>query len=180
MAKSRRQFLTRVSASIAAVTAACRKPVSNAADLPPGAPPAFGTSPEVGPPVSPATFAQAEKLAQVEMSPAERGMAASSWRRSMASVYERRTGPRKLALESTVAPASRWDPVLPGQNAGPQRDRFVRSTPDPAPLPARDEDIAFASVTQLSRWIEKKKNQGCANQSCCCNCLDSKLADPSP
>jgi len=39
--------------------------------------------------------------------------------------------------------------------SGPSRDSFVRSVADPGPLPARDEDIAFASVTQLSRWIER-------------------------
>jgi Asp-tRNA(Asn)/Glu-tRNA(Gln) amidotransferase A subunit family amidase len=126
-------------------------------DLPPGAPPAFGTGPAVGPEVSTATFAEAEKLVQFEMTATERAVAASSWRKTMAAVYERRTGPRKLAIENTVAPATRWNPVLPGQKSGPERDRFVRSEIDPVPLPARDEDIAFASVTQLSRWIEIRK-----------------------
>ena len=40
---------------------------------------------------------------------------------------------------------------------GPERDRFIRSNTDPGPLPTNDEDIAFASVTQLSRWIEQRK-----------------------
>src|ERR1700693_5250618 len=75
----------------------------------------------------------------------------------MAALYERRTGPRKVVLESTLAPASRWDPVLPGQKSASSRDRFVRSHVEPGPLPARDEDIAFASVTRLSRWIETRK-----------------------
>jgi Asp-tRNA(Asn)/Glu-tRNA(Gln) amidotransferase A subunit family amidase len=127
------------------------------ADLPPGSPSAFGTGPAVGPEVTVSTFAEAEKLVQVSLSDAERAMAAASWRKTMAGLYERRTGPRKLALESTLAPASRWDPVLPGQKILPQRDRFVRSKVDPGPLPANDEDIAFAPVTQLSRWIETRK-----------------------
>ena len=62
-----------------------------------------------------------------------------------------------MALEPTLAPSSRWDPVLPGMKAGPERDRFIRSKTDPGPLPANDEDIAFAPVTQLSRWIEQRK-----------------------
>ena len=47
--------------------------------------------------------------------------------------------------------------MLPGQTAGPARDRFVRTRVDPGPLPPNDEDIAFAPVTQLSRWIETRK-----------------------
>jgi Asp-tRNA(Asn)/Glu-tRNA(Gln) amidotransferase A subunit family amidase len=33
----------------------------------------------------------------------------------------------------------------------------VRSKTDPGPLPLNDEDIAFAPVTRLSRWIEKRQ-----------------------
>jgi Asp-tRNA(Asn)/Glu-tRNA(Gln) amidotransferase A subunit family amidase len=107
--------------------------------------------------VTVSTFAEAEKLVQVSLSDAKRAMAAASWRKTMAGLYERRTGPRKLALETTLAPASRWDPVLPGQKTLPQYDRFVRSKSDPGRLPANDEDIAFAPVTHLSRWIESRK-----------------------
>jgi Asp-tRNA(Asn)/Glu-tRNA(Gln) amidotransferase A subunit family amidase len=75
----------------------------------------------------------------------------------MAALYERRTGPRKITLEDTLAPATRWNPILPGMKVGPARDRFVRSQSDAGPVPAKDEDIAFSRVTQLSRWIEKKQ-----------------------
>ena len=124
---------------------------------PAGAPPAFGTASAVGPEVSSATFAAAEKLVAVEMTDRERIEAAGNWRNSLAPVYERRTGPRKLALEPSMAPWSRWDCTLPGTSAGPTTDRFVRSQTDAGPLPARDEDIAFAAVTQQSRWIETRK-----------------------
>jgi Asp-tRNA(Asn)/Glu-tRNA(Gln) amidotransferase A subunit family amidase len=157
MAKSRRQFLTQTSLGLLAAATVYRGYAQQSADLPPGAPPAFGAGPAVGPEVSSSTFVEAEKLVQVEMTAAERAMAASSWRKTMAAIYERRTGPRKVALESKLAPATRWNPVLPGLKAGPERDRFVRSNTDPGPLPARDEDIAFASLTQLSRWIEQRK-----------------------
>ncbi len=167
MAKSRRQFMALTSLGVLGAAAALRSPGQNPAgqnpgDLPPGAPPAFGAGPAVGPEVSTTTFAEAEKLVQFEMTASERAVAAGSWRKTMAALYERRTGPRKVALETAVAPASRWNPVLPGQKSGPERDRFVRSPIDPAhidagPLPTRDEDIAFAPVTQLSRWIETRK-----------------------
>jgi Asp-tRNA(Asn)/Glu-tRNA(Gln) amidotransferase A subunit family amidase len=157
MSKSRRQFLTQTSLTLLAAATAGSSFAQQSADLPPGAPPAFGAGPPVGPEVSPTTFAEAEQLVQVEMTVAERAMAAASWRQTMAALYERRTGPHKVALESTLAPATQWNPVLPGLKARPERDRFIRSKADPGPLPALDEDIAFASVTQLSRWIEQRK-----------------------
>jgi Asp-tRNA(Asn)/Glu-tRNA(Gln) amidotransferase A subunit family amidase len=162
MARSRRQFLVETSlatlGAMAVLRAHAQNPTGqNPADLPPATPPAFGTGPAVGPEVSTTTFVEAEKLVQFEMNAGERDVAAASWPKTMAALYERRTGPRKVVLESTLAPASRWDPVLPGQKSAPSRDRFVRSHVEPGPLPARDEDIAFASVTRLSRWIETRK-----------------------
>ncbi|HTC78895.1 MAG TPA: amidase, partial [Terriglobales bacterium] len=125
-------------------------------NLPPGAPPAFGAGPAFGPEVSAATFAEAEKLVQFPLTDAEREMAAASWRKTLASVYERRTGPRKLALEETLSPATIWNPLIPGEKAAEQRDRFLRSTASVS-LPAKDEDIAFAPVTHLSRWLENRQ-----------------------
>jgi Asp-tRNA(Asn)/Glu-tRNA(Gln) amidotransferase A subunit family amidase len=158
MSKSRRQFLTETSLGLLAAATVGRSVAQQPADLPPGAPAAFGAGPAVGPEVSPSTFAEAEKLVQVEMTASESAMAASSWRKTMAALYERRTGPRKVALGSTLAPASSWNPVLPSLSGkiGPERERFIRSQRDPGPLPARDEDIAFASLDQLSRWVEQR------------------------
>jgi Asp-tRNA(Asn)/Glu-tRNA(Gln) amidotransferase A subunit family amidase len=41
--------------------------------------------------------------------------------------------------------------------AGPGRERFVRSADRGLPLPASDADIAFAPVSQLSRWIQTRQ-----------------------
>lgn len=165
MSKSRRHFLTQTSLGLIGAAVASNSGVHLRADellqdptqLPPGAPPAFGTGPAVGPEVSPATFAEAEKLLQINLTTADRAQAAASWRVNLASVYERRTGPRAVALEPTLAPFSRYHSVLPGQSSGPQRDQFIRTKTDPGPLPSNDADIAFAPVTQLSRWIEQRK-----------------------
>jgi Asp-tRNA(Asn)/Glu-tRNA(Gln) amidotransferase A subunit family amidase len=124
---------------------------------PPGAPGAFNTTPAVGPEVTPTTFAEAEKLEQVTLTAAQREMAAANWRTSMAGMLERRTGPRKIALEEGLAPATVWDPILPGHAAGPVHDRFIASQRDPGPLPAKDEDIAFSPVTHLAHWIRTHK-----------------------
>ncbi len=84
-------------------------------------------------------------------------MAVESWRTSMTPLYERRTGPHKVAIEAEVAPWSQWSATPPGVRPGPAQNQFVQTMLDPGPLPSRDEDIAYAAVTQLSRWIEKRQ-----------------------
>jgi Asp-tRNA(Asn)/Glu-tRNA(Gln) amidotransferase A subunit family amidase len=155
----RRQFLIKAPLGLLAVAGA-----GHATDaLPqepatPGAPPTFGATPAVGPEITPATIAEAEKLVQVKYTPAQRQTMAGSWRVSLASTMERRTGPRKLALADDLAPATVWHPQsVAGAKLAPARERFVRSHADAGPLPVRDDDIAFAPVTALSRWIESRK-----------------------
>jgi len=157
MSTSRREFLTTTSIGILGAAALARLQAQNPSNLPPGAPSAFGAGPAFGPPVSTATFAEAEKLVQFPMTDTERAEAASSWPKTLASVYERRTGPKKLTLEATLAPATTWNPEIPGVKVTVQRDRFVRSSAPDVPLRTKDEDIAFAPVTHLSRWIEKRQ-----------------------
>ena len=159
---TRRQFLIRAPLSALVVAAVARgEALSADPQAPPvttpGAPPTFGTGVGAGPAVTAGTFAEAEKLVQVTMSPAERQQAAGSWRESMAPYLERRTGPRNVAIAPTDAPATLWNPLLPGIPMPPSPDRFVRSAGDGTPLPSADDAIAFAPVTQLSRWIESRQ-----------------------
>ncbi len=165
MPGSRRDFLAYSSMGLlgAALPAqAAQTPAAQDSNLPPGAPPAFGTAPPVGPEVSVRTFEEAEKLVQVTMTPADRAQAAGNWRMQVAPVYERRTGPRKLALEPSDVPATQWRPLYsqwPDFTVTSRKESpfdFVRSNSANLPLPAKDEDIAFAPVTQLSRWIESR------------------------
>ena len=160
---TRRQFLIKAPLGFLVASAACNDAATPpqqpgpAAPAAAGAPPTFGTGPGSGPPVTPETFAEAERLVQVTMTPAERQQAADSWRSSMAQYFERRTGPRTVTLADTDAPATLWNPQLPGIAAPPVSDRFVRSAPAALPLPANDDAIAFAPVTTLSRWIESRQ-----------------------
>jgi Asp-tRNA(Asn)/Glu-tRNA(Gln) amidotransferase A subunit family amidase len=155
MSKSRREFLTQSTLTLLASTAATALAQNPATPSTPGAPPAFGTSPAVGPEVTTSTFAEAEKLVQFPLTEKDRAQAAGNWRSAMA-LYERRTGPRKVAIPDTTAPYSRWDCTLPGMNPGPAKNEFIRAKSD-APLPTTDEAIAFAPVHHLSRWIETRK-----------------------
>jgi Asp-tRNA(Asn)/Glu-tRNA(Gln) amidotransferase A subunit family amidase len=158
MSNSRREFLTQstltfLGAAAASTTSLAQNP---ATPTTPGAPPAFGTAPAVGPEVTTATFAEAEKLVQFPLTEKDRAQAAGNWRSAMAPLYERRAGPRKVAIPDTAAPYSRWDCTLPGMNPGPAKNEFIRTKFD-APLPTTDEAIAFAPVHHLSRWIETRK-----------------------
>jgi Asp-tRNA(Asn)/Glu-tRNA(Gln) amidotransferase A subunit family amidase len=161
MSKSRRQFLADSSLGVLGMAVTSCSPEQKTSSLPPGAPagspPAFATSPPVGPVVSPLTFAEAEKLVRVQLTENERHEAVVSWSSSMAPLYERRTGPRKVGLEPALAPWSHCEAALPGQPVLPARNLFVRSKTDPGPLPNSDEEIAFATVSRLSRWIEARK-----------------------
>ena len=154
MPRSRREFLTDSSLGLMAVAISASTGCST---RPPGAPPAFGTSPPVGPAVSPETFAEAEKLIQVEMTAKDRAQAAGNWQQSLASVYERRVGPRKLLLEESIAPATVWNPMLPGSTNGPAKDMFSAHAAHAPALPASEDDIAFAPVTFLSQWIKSRQ-----------------------
>ena len=154
MSKSRREFLTQSTLTLlASATALAQNP---AIPTTPGAPPAFGTAPAVGPEVIPATFAEAEKLVQFPLTEKDRAQAAGNWRQAMAPLYERRSGPRKVAIPETAVPYSRWDCTLPGMRPGPAKDEFIR-TKFEGPLPTTDEAIAFAPVHHLSHWIETRR-----------------------
>src|ERR1700757_682845 len=112
MTKTRRDFLAASALGALGATLPinvdAQTPATPANQQTPGAPPAFGTSQPVGPAVTQATFAEAEKLVQIEMSPGDRAQAAGNWREAMAPLYERRTGPRTVTLEVTIAPATVW------------------------------------------------------------------------
>ena len=170
---TRRDFVALGTLSLAAAALPAQTPdaQTQTPDQPPtpGAPPAFGTAPAFGPEVSPATFTEAEKLVNVQMTPAGIAQAAGNWRVSMAPLYERRVGPRKVALGDTDAPATIWNPAIPGAPTGPaavsdqkyigkpSANQFARTADPHLPLPVSDTDIAFAPVHQLARWIESRQ-----------------------
>lgn len=155
MSNSRRGFLATSSAALLGALSAASS--AQEQRTPPGAPPAFGTAPPVGPEVTEETFVEAQKLVQVQLTTPERAQAAQNWRQSMAALYERRTGPRKVELASGLAPYSQCNPVLPGHGPRGSQDRFVRSGTDSGKLPETDAEIAFAPVWKLSRWIESRE-----------------------
>jgi Asp-tRNA(Asn)/Glu-tRNA(Gln) amidotransferase A subunit family amidase len=164
LSPSRRQFLQ--SSALGALAAAAPALAQSGADkkqaaktLPPGAPPAFGTAQAVGPVVTGDTFETAQELVQVTMTAHYRAQAAGNWRQSMAPLVERRTGPNLLPIPEPVAPATVWNPLLPGRHmeAGADNNTFAPSPLPGRPLPSSDTDIAFAPVTALRDWVHSRK-----------------------
>ncbi len=159
---TRRRFLRQTALTLAGAAvapAALAQTAANTTDkaLPPGTPPAFGTAPAAGPQVSTDTFAQAEKLVQAPLTAKDRAQAAGNWRQAMAPLYERRVGPRTVPLPDSVAPATVWNPLLPGETLTAHGSAFIAAPIPPCPLPINDTDIAFAAVPQLSAWIQAKQ-----------------------
>ena len=74
--------------------------------------------------MSAATFATAEKLVQIELTAHERAQAAHNWRNSMAALYERRTGPRRVALRRNAAAVLAVESCASGPRR-PCRDRIA-------------------------------------------------------
>ena len=158
MSESRRQFLANSSLGLLGIAVTSCKQEQKPAPLPPGAPPAFATAPAVGPEVSPLTFAEAEKLVQVELSEDERKEAVDSWRSGHGAAVR-----AAYRAAQSRAGSNRWRPGptakrrCPGSSQDRRATCFCAVRPIPGPLPASDEDIAFAPVTRLSRWIETRK-----------------------
>ncbi len=148
MHKSRRDFLVSTATGLGAAAAAT---------LPAGRAAAQAPAADAASEPTAATFAEAGKLAQVQISEAQCAQAARSWRSNFTGIYERRTGPRRVELAAGTVPYSTWNPLLPGQSAEPALARFVRSADEPGPVPAHEADIAFSPVTRLARWIERRE-----------------------
>lgn len=102
--------------------------------------------------VTPATIAEAEKLAGIRFTDQQRQMLARSIGEQLTRFRERTARP---FLPNTLAPAQTFDPRLPGMDFSHLRPAVSRSADNGDALPRHDEDIAFAPVSKLSRWIER-------------------------
>lgn len=159
MGETRRDFL--VKTSMGALAAVALPGAGEAAQVPstPAPVSVFGTTPPAGPAVGPETFAAAGELMRLEMTAGHRVEAASSWRASMAPLYERRTGPRRFALGYGDVPASVWNPQMTPleQPVAAADGPFELPMVQVRPLPTVEDDIAFGTVMELSAWIHRRE-----------------------
>ena len=101
--------------------------------------------------ITTATIAEAEKLAAVAFTAAEREAIRKEIGEQVARYGERRA----QALPNALAPATVFDPRMTDPGVQASQRPIVRSERDQDPLPSSETDIAFAPVTALSRWIEQ-------------------------
>src|SRR5579872_4961989 len=94
-------------------------------------------------------IAGAERLAGVEYTEAERAMMLDNIAAQIASTAARRAS----ALPETLAPATRFDPRLPGFTM-PNVGKFQPKTPQAPKLPDNEADIAYAPLTTLAAWVK--------------------------
>ena len=103
------------------------------------------------PPITIETIEAAERIVGVTYTRAERELMVDNLDGQIEAARARRA----LAFPNHLPPASCFDPRLPGFRPPPPQAPIRGSAGEPGPLPDSDEDIAFAPVTSLSRWIAR-------------------------
>lgn len=139
---SRREFIV----SSSTIAAACTLGGSAVSQPDDGA-----ESPQI-PEITVDTLAESQKLTAVELTESERAQIVETINDDL----ERYRARRAVTLANDVAPATIFDPRLPGERFT-QRALLVPSDADPGPVPGDDRDIAYAPVSALSRWIEQRR-----------------------
>jgi Asp-tRNA(Asn)/Glu-tRNA(Gln) amidotransferase A subunit family amidase len=145
IALPRRAFLW----AVAAGAAACRRGAPT--ETPATAPAPTKAAPAAADGIDVATIAAAERIAGVRYTDAERKLLATT----LGAHVERARTRRATPLPDDVAPATVFDPRLPGREYGPKRATF-RPEPARASAITRDEDLAFASLSVLAEQLRRR------------------------
>ncbi len=99
--------------------------------------------------ISTRTIAEAEKLQGLSYTPAERAMMLEGLEDNL----EWLATLRSIEMPNALAPALLFDPRLPGKSVGSQKNTLTPGGDYSAAMPGSDDQIAFASVGQLGRWL---------------------------
>lgn len=104
------------------------------------------------------TLAEAEKLFGIEFTEAERrqilgGAVEESEDGFFAEQIKTLQSRRSHDIPNSLAPATRFDPRLPGVSYGEQANSLTLFPEEMPALPDNAEDIAYASVKEQARWM---------------------------
>ncbi len=105
------------------------------------------------PEISPDTIAEAEKLIGVEFTPEERAMIAETVAENIGTYVER----RKVDLPNELGPLSSFKLDPRDALRTPMSEVFQGAREAAPQVPAQDEDIAYAPLGQLARWINSRQ-----------------------
>jgi Asp-tRNA(Asn)/Glu-tRNA(Gln) amidotransferase A subunit family amidase len=94
-------------------------------------------------------IADAERVAGLNFTPAERAMMLGDLQGSLETLAK----VRGVTLENSEAPALVFDPKLPRRPVKSQKNVLILGGVYNAPVPSNEADIAFASVAQLGVWL---------------------------
>lgn len=101
--------------------------------------------------VTPSRIAEAEKLAGVSYTGAEREQMVATLEDQLSAIQQLRA----FEKPNSLAPAQTFDPRLPGKTYPTGAEGVIRTAELPErPVPMDEADIAFASVAQQSAWIK--------------------------
>ncbi len=104
--------------------------------------------------ITPEMIQQAEWVAGIELSEAERKAAAAA----VARDQQKYLALRKVELDNSVPPAITFYAAPPQESSGPPRREDVRPIESvPPERPASDEDLAFLPVTELAALVRTRK-----------------------
>ena len=110
-----------------------------------GMPPAFGTAPPVGPEITPRPSPKPRSSCGIEFTPPSRRRSREAgngrWHRPWSDARVRASWPG-----GELAPATLWNPMIPGGRAARRATGSSRARA-PRAAARRDDDIAFAPVT---------------------------------
>ena len=162
MTQSRRKFLAHTTAGLVSAAAAGKALAELAPDPPvtpvAGTPPAFGTAPAVGPEITVATVAEAQKLARVEITAADQAQLAGSWRENDGVDHGAAHRAAQARARDDALARDALEPDDPRRRAR-SRARPVRPEQGGAGAPAeerrghrvRARDVAFATGSSRAR-----------------------------
>ena len=100
--------------------------------------------------ITPEDIQHAEKLIGLEFTDEERAMMLDGVQR----LREQYEAIRRVPLPNALFPAFRFDPELLGE-AQPPREARPAAPASPFPPPADEDEIAFASLSQLGFWLRR-------------------------
>jgi Asp-tRNA(Asn)/Glu-tRNA(Gln) amidotransferase A subunit family amidase len=98
-------------------------------------------------------LAEAERLAGLDFTEHERDLMVEGLNRSLESYGKL----REVALDNSVAPAIRFDPVLPGMTFETRQRPIEMSEGQELKVPSNLEELAFRPVTDLASLIKSRR-----------------------